>query len=118
MLIFLTLPLFLASILQQTLVLFYQRERERGKSFTNEVKLAGNVLRYGSFSVKPEDWEEDIRKVIEESSNVCVWSELNNDLQPHEDLSWYGCSFLQRHTGAVQLRIRSDAPWVENISNY
>ena len=84
MLIFLTLQIFLASILQQTLVF----SDIRGKYFTNKVQLGSDVLCYRSFGVKPENWEEDIWKLTE-SSNVCVWFELNNDLQSHQDFCRY-----------------------------
>ena len=60
----------------------------RGKSFTDKVQLGSDVLCYRSFGVKPEDWEEDIRKFTE-SSNVCVRFELNDDLQSHQDFCRY-----------------------------
>ena len=85
MLIFLTLQIFLASILQQTHVFSHIS----GKYFTDKVQLGSDVLCYRSFSVEPEDWEENIWKVMEESSNVCVRSELNDDLQSHQDFSRY-----------------------------
>ena len=85
MLIFLTLQIFLASILQHTTVF----SDIKGKSLTDKVELGSDVLCYRSFSVKPEYWEEDSWKVVEESSNISVRFELNDNLQPHQDLSWY-----------------------------
>ena len=43
----------------------------------------------------PENWQENSREVVEESSDVFVWSELEDDLEPHQDLGGDGGCLLQ-----------------------
>ena len=79
--------------------------------YTNKFQLVCYVICDDCLCIKPEDWQQDWSEVCIEGANIGIWSQLENDLQSHENLCGNGGALLNCDAGRMLLFLRFETPY-------